>query len=240
MTEPVTWLQTAMLAHRERKGDRHGTITNMQNTSARLTTFRPAAGAVLVISLLAACSSDDDDGGATLEDMPGVAEANLDGRWQSDCEPDDQQGAEQDLLVIAGNNVILTTISYIDTACQSAFDEISTEGRFNVSGQRTISNGEQADEIDIRFETASLRFLTDDAVAIANQQGICGRSDWELDVGMDVTDCAGGPTLPFTAYDLAYRQDDLLYIGDDSGEGDTPANRPFDVDFDRPLRRTDS
>ena len=84
-----------------------------------------------------------------------------------------------------------------------------------------------------------------DYISAANDQALCGFTDWAVGVEKDLTgvDCGDGSVMPKAgamSYDIYQIKDGQLYFGDssrDGHDGSSPTTRPTKINTDMPYKK---
>ena len=197
--------------------------------------FRPLGSIPFLVfisassSILVGCGSDDST-------VPGPV-AGLDGSWTSGCLEDAEENeSELNTLQVSGNSMTYGARLFSDQTCMQKNREITGSTTFTSPGAIELATGGMATQIDIAIDSIALAINEENIVQAYNDRAICGRSDWQINVSYDITNCKnfGGAEI---SYDIVAIIDNVLYFGDGPGDGNTPATRPTTLDFDSPFTR---
>ncbi|MEE9322874.1 MAG: hypothetical protein V3U76_20705 [Granulosicoccus sp.] len=182
-----------------------------------------------------------DDDTATAGDAGSVA--GLDGYWESACFVEEELGEWEfglfassiEGVKISGDSIAFSLIGFSDEACTTKNTEQTLEATYTSPGTTELVTGNVATQLDITFNSFNSTAYEEDVIASSNEATLCGRSDWQAGVSYDVSDCdafAEEGDFPTTYYDIAAVIDDILYMGDYSGEEDgvSPETRPTALD----------
>lgn len=173
-----------------------------------------------------------------IDDVAGSPEASspLVGTWRTGCiaAPEAESAPGRFILSASFNGARSETSSaqFSDENCTQLFVEFVTVGTWTNSATVLTPSGFQAIQLDTRVQSIAVTYHDLQTVSTLNMAGYCGVV-LEVGISVDVTQCL--IDLGFSERDrfsLVMVVDGVLYPGDAStGNGNSPENRPTDVDF---------
>ncbi len=157
--------------------------------------------------LLAGCGSDNKDS------------SPIEGTWQDkqSCERTGNT-SEKILLEFNSGNVAITNTSYTDSNCTVLDEIVRVSGNYFIHNEITLSNGEKAQQIEIRLSKKEVTPPSESEATNANAVKLCGYTDWKKHELKDVTTCAAFDFLPQQSKDIFKVEGNSLFLGDDDQE----------------------
>jgi hypothetical protein len=149
--------------------------------------------------------------------------AKIEGLYGSDCLQVDGLSAVKDFLFENSRFEMVQTV-FGDTACDGAVYDFSFSGPY-VFDQ--VSSG-----LDLTFSNVRLTALDSRIVHAFNAVALCGITDWELEIPVEVSGLAcGGQTIPgrdSRIYDIIREVEGGVQMGlpEDLRNGSSPGKRP--------------
>jgi len=153
------------------------------------------------------------------------------GEWKSACSyhPSDQNFYSNKQSYNEGQ-YSGKSISHTDDNCLNPIFSSAFTGTYEVGNETIITSGETVREVNYHYSSWSITVQSGGTVERLNALAYCEKSDWEVGIAHDVTNCAAfaGPIDKFTIYKIDF---DRLLVGDNEfGDGLTLETRPSQLD----------
>ena len=155
----------------------------------------------------------------------------LEGSWKLGCNYDfEDERYDTESFAISGS-------SYAFEASGSDYDDCSIP-RFSVRERGSLLIGEEmilnsgitVKKLDVTPNEVFVTLSADELVVYNNNNTTCGRSNWQKDIEVDVSNCAA-LNLTATKYDIYTIDGNNAFLGDnDFGDGSSESSRPTQLE----------
>jgi uncharacterized repeat protein (TIGR02543 family) len=126
---------------------------------------------------------------------------------------------------------------FSDGSCEQDLFRLENIGEYGIgSAFISPSTGFTAYEVDLRTDEVWLTLNQPGQAEVLNNKAFCERTDWHTGTRTEITDCPEISTAE--VFNIISIQNEasgrVLYIGDASGDGQTPGTRPTHLDVNQP------
>lgn len=150
---------------------------------------------------------------------------DLTGSWAQGCTPEDDYYSKSSINY-ANTNFNVNVEVYTEATCSTLLFSSQTHGTYSVGNPLTLNNGQTVYEINYTNLVWSMALMNPEFVTQYNSKTICGNSNWQKGVAVDVTNCQmfGFPNAIFDIYKI---DGNNLFFGDEeTASGETEQDRP--------------
>lgn len=142
-------------------------------------------------------------------------------------------------MVFSGNSFSATIFNYTDSACESSISDIQITSTFSIGDTVTLSDGNEAKEVDYTGITWTLVIRDSSMISSWNSNAVCDNTSWELNKPVNMTNCTQ-LALPTEIFDIFKIDDTRLFFGEtETGEGTSDSSRPTQLEQEFFNKRVD-
>lgn len=192
----------------------------------------------LVMFTLTGCGEGEGESERNSE-TPNLGSHSIPDTWISGCLQDNNLSFyEQSVFEMQENGKFVQySAQYSDGTCQENLFQMEKVGEYIIGSEFiSPSTGFTAYEIDLRIDEVWLTLNSPGQANARNSEGFCGRTDWQIGDKTEITGCADiGSAEIFNIVSVQNESSGrVLYLGEESGDGQISTMRPTGLDLNQP------
>ncbi len=171
---------------------------------------------------LLGCGGDSDGDSSPTE---------LEGSWQMGCNFNTENNSyDIEGITLSGLTYSGELLVSSDADCSLSRFSYRENGTFEIGEEMILNSGITVKEFNRTPNEAFLTLMEDELVTSNNTRSLCGYSNWQKNIEVDVSNCAALYQSGIT-YDIYKIDETNLFLGDnDFGDGSSEDDRPTQLE----------